>query len=63
MKNNDKGLEPSDIAKLVSHVLKTKKPKLSYNIGKDSIFARLMSFLPQRFVNFAVKKGLQCKLK
>jgi len=62
-KNNDKGLEPSDIAKLVSHVLKTKNPKLSYNIGQDSIFARLMSFLPQRFVNFAVKKGLQCKLK
>ena len=56
--NNDKGLEPSDIACIVSKILKQKNPKLSYNIGSDSLFARILSFLPQKTVNFLIKFGL-----
>ena len=62
-KNNEKGLESKDIANLVSRVLLTKKPKLSYNIGKDSNFAKLLSFLPQDICNRLVKFGLKHRCK
>lgn len=61
-KNNDKGLEPAQIAQLVSKVLRVKNPKLSYNAGNDSVFARLLSFLPQSFVNFLIKFGLKKRM-
>lgn len=61
-KNNDKGLEPAQIAQLVSKVLRIKNPKLSYNAGNDSVFARILSFLPQRFVNFLIKFGLKKRM-
>lgn len=62
-KNNDKGLEPEDIAELVSKVLKTDNPKLSYNIGKDSVCARFLSFLPQGLTNFLIKTALAKKIR
>ncbi len=58
-KNTDKGLKPEDIAGLVYKVLTLKNPKLSYNIGMDSFFARFMSYLPQGMCNFIVKTGLE----
>ena len=61
-KNTQKGLKAQDIAKLVSKVLSKKNPKLSYNIGKDSHFARLLSFLPQKVCNFLVKTGLKKRI-
>ena len=60
-KNTDKGLQPEEIANLVYHVLTTKKPKLS-NIGKDSVFARFMSYLPLELCNFLVKTGLEKRI-
>ena len=62
-KNNEKGLESKDIANLVLKILKTDKPKLSYNIGKDSYFARLLSYLPQSVCNSLVKFGLEKRIK
>lgn len=61
-KNNDEGLLPQDIANLVSKVLKCKKPKLSYNAGKDSYSARIVSMLPQRIVNALVKFSLKKRI-
>ena len=61
-KNTNKGLKSSDIANLVSKVLKIKNPKLSYNIGKDSNFARIISFLPQKLSNALVKFGLKKRI-
>lgn len=61
-KNNEKGLLPIDVASTVSRVLKSKNPKLSYNVGKDSTFARFMSFLPQGLANFLVKFGLKKRM-
>ena len=61
-KNTDKGLQPEEIANLVYHVLTTKNPKLSYNIGKDSVFARFMSYLPLELCNFLVKTGLEKRI-
>jgi len=61
-KNNTKGLLPKDVANTVSKALNSKKPKLSYNVGVDSNFARFMSFLPQRTCNFLVKFGLKKRM-
>lgn len=61
-KNNDKGINPQEVADLVLKILKIKNPKLSYNIGKDSYFARVLSFLPQKLLNFLVKCSLQKKI-
>ncbi len=61
-KNNEKGHEAFEIANLVSKILKAKKPKLSYNYGFESYFARYFSLLPQKVVNFIIKKGLEKKI-
>lgn len=61
-KNNDEGLLPKDISNLVSKILKRKKPKLSYNVGKDSFAARMLSLLPQRVVNALVKYSLEKRI-
>jgi NAD(P)-dependent dehydrogenase (short-subunit alcohol dehydrogenase family) len=61
-KNEKKGLQPQCVADAVYKALTHKNPKLSYNVGKDSCFARLMSFLPQGFCNALIKKGLKCKM-
>lgn len=61
-KNDNKGLKAEDIADLLHKVLSVKNPKLSYNIGKDSYFARLMSYLPQNLSNFLIKKGLDYRI-
>lgn len=62
-KNNTKGLDSKDIANLVFKVLSIKNPKLSYNLGKDSLFAKILSFLPQKICNSLVKLGLQKRIK
>lgn len=62
-KNTQKGLKSEDIANLVSKILSSKNPKLSYNIGKDSYTARFLSLLPQRLCNMLVKTGLKCRVK
>lgn len=62
-KNNDEGLLPKDISNLVSKILKCKNPKLSYNIGKDSFAARMLSLLPQKVVNALVKYSLKKRIK
>lgn len=61
-KNNDEGLLPKDISNLVSKILKCKNPKLSYNVGKDSFAARIMSLLPQRVINTLVKYSLKNRI-
>lgn len=58
-KNDSKGLRAEDIANLVFKVLTVKNPKLSYNIGKDSAFAKLLSFLPQNVCNLLMKTVLR----
>lgn len=62
LKNTEKGLNPQDIAELVFKVLTVKNPELSYNIGKDSVFARLMSYLPVKISNSLVKAGLKNRI-
>ena len=61
-KNTTKGIDPQEVADLIYHVLTVKNPKLSYNIGKDSCFAKFMSYLPQNLCNFLVKTGLKKRI-
>lgn len=61
-KNNEKGLLPKDVANAVLKALNSKQPKLSYNVGKDSYFARFISFLPQKFSNSLVRFGLKKRM-
>lgn len=60
--NEHKGLKAEDIANLVWKVLSVKNPKLSYNIGKDSYFARIFSLLPLGVTNFLIKKSMKKKV-
>lgn len=62
-KNNDEGLLSKDISNLVLKILKCKNPKLSYNIGKDSFAARILSLLPQWVINALVKYSLKKRIK
>ena len=35
----------------------------SYTIGKDAEVAKILSYFPQKFINFLVKKGMILKMK
>ena len=61
--NTDKGLKPQDIADTVYKALCAKRPKQSYNVGKDSYFARFVSLLPQGVTNFCIKTALSKRIK
>ena len=61
-KNTTKGLNPQEVAQLVCSVLTIKNPKLSYNIGKDSVFSKFMSYLPLNVCNLLVKTGLKNRI-
>lgn len=62
-KNTNRGLQPEKIANLIAKILDAKNPKLSYNIGKDSFFAKYMSMLPLNVSNFLVKTGIKLRIK
>ena len=61
-KSNDKGLAPSEVARLVSKVLKMKNPKPCYTVGFDAFMITIFAKLPQCVVNFFVKHVLSKKI-
>lgn len=60
--NEHKGLKAEDIADVVSKALSVKNPKLSYNVGTDSCFAKMIAALPLGLSNFLVKKSMKSKV-
>lgn len=60
--NEHKGLKAEDIAVVVSKALSVKNPKLSYNVGTDSCFARMIAALPLGVSNLLVKKSMKSKV-
>lgn len=62
-KNNHKGLNAQDVAKLVEKVLTIKHPKLSYCIGFDSKMTELYSMLPLPLINFLTKKMMNARFR
>ena len=63
LKNETKGLSVDKVVDLILKIDSMKSPKLSYLIGKDAVFANLLSKLPQSLVNKIVKYGLKTRMK
>lgn len=58
-KNNDKGLEPSEVGELVLKVLTVQNPKLSYCVGNDAKMTELFSKMPLSLFNFLTKLSMK----
>ena len=63
MKNSTKGLDVSEVVKVVKKADRLKNPKASYTVGRDAKFAQIISKLPQDLLNFLVKTGLKARMK
>ena len=63
LKNETKGLSVDKVVDLILKIDSTKNPRLSYLLGKDAVFASLLSKLPQSLVNKIVKFGLKSRMK
>ena len=63
MKNSTKGLDVSEVVKVVKKADRLKNPKSSYTVGRDAKFAQIISKLPQDLLNFLVKTGLKARMK
>ena len=62
LKNETKGLSVDKVVDLILKIDSMKNPKLSYLVGKDAVFASLLSKLPQGMVNKIVKFGLKARM-
>lgn len=62
-KNETKGLGVNKVVDTILKADRAKNPKLSYNVGIDSIVASYVSKLPQRFLNYIIKSSLQKRSK
>ncbi|MDR1327570.1 MAG: SDR family NAD(P)-dependent oxidoreductase [Heliobacteriaceae bacterium] len=62
-KNAKNGLDVQKVVKLIKKIDALENPKASYTIGLDAKFAEILSKLPQDWVNFIVKKGINNSLK
>ena len=61
-KNETKGLSVDRVVDLILNIESMKNPKLSYLVGKDAVFASILSKLPQGLVNKIVKFGLKARM-
>jgi NAD(P)-dependent dehydrogenase (short-subunit alcohol dehydrogenase family) len=62
LKNANKGLDVSKAAKFIKHIALKKRVKVSYTLGKDAFFAKIMSYLPQDMINKLVKYALNLRI-
>ena len=56
----------TDVNKVINVILKAdnaKNPKLSYTVGTDAFFAKIISKLPQTVVNKIIKLGIRARIK
>lgn len=63
LKHTSNGLCVSKVADLIKKIDKCKNPKSSYTIGADAKFAKILSYLPQDFVNSVIKYGVKSRVK
>jgi len=62
LSNTQKGLDVKIAAKKIKKVALSRTVKSSYLIGKDAVFAQIMSYLPQGVVNSLVKFALKMRI-
>jgi NAD(P)-dependent dehydrogenase (short-subunit alcohol dehydrogenase family) len=63
LKNTSKGLKVVQAAEFIKKVALKKNPKSSYTLGKDAMFAKILSYLPQDVINKLIKFGLKSRMK
>ena len=61
--NEVKGLHVEKVVDIIIKADCAKNPKLSYNVGMDSVVAHLISKLPQSIVNKIIKFGIKYRIK
>ncbi len=61
-KNEEKGLSAQMVADVIIKADLARNPKLSYTIGRDAMFARWFSKLPQGIVNRCVRLGIKLRI-
>ena len=62
-KNETGGLNVDEVVKVIIKADSSKKPNLTYTVGKDAVFARLASKLPQEIINKLIKLGISARIK
>ena len=62
LSNTQKGLDVKIVAEKIKEISLKKRVKSSYLIGKDAIFAQILSYLPQDIINNLVKLGLKARI-
>ena len=60
-KNAKNGLPASKVVEVILKADKSKHPKISYTVGMDAFCARLISKLPQSWINSIIKLGMKIK--
>ncbi|MBP3923643.1 SDR family NAD(P)-dependent oxidoreductase [bacterium] len=61
-KNGTKGLNVNAVVEKIKKIDSLKHPKPSYVIGKDAMFAEIISKFPQGTLNSLIKFGMQAKI-
>ncbi|MBR1776527.1 SDR family NAD(P)-dependent oxidoreductase [bacterium] len=61
--NETGGLSTDKVVKVILKADRARNPKLTYTVGTDALFARLISKLPQKIVNNLVKFGIRTRMK
>ena len=62
-KNQTRGLTAKDVVKVILKADSAKKPKLSYTVGNDALFAHIVSKFPQKLINSIIRTGIKIKIK
>ena len=62
LENNFKGIDVGEVTNTISKIIKSKNPRLSYNIGISAHLAEFASKLPQCLINKIIKSKIN-KLK
>jgi NAD(P)-dependent dehydrogenase (short-subunit alcohol dehydrogenase family) len=61
-KNETAGLDVQRVVDVIIKADSVKNPKLSYLVGKDAVFASVISRLPQNVINRLVKLGMKIRM-
>ena len=61
--NEKSGLNVNRVVEVIMRADSAKNPKVSYTVGRDALFARIMSKLPQSIINKIVKVGIKYKVR
>lgn len=62
-KNAREGLSVEKVVDVILKADRSKRPKLSYTVGRDAFAASLVSKLPQALVNSLIKFGMKKRIK